>query len=130
MKVSFDFQFSRYDAFYVPKPLLEPRSPEDEELVVINSKTQCPDCGRVVSVNVKRGFLYSHAPKGGAGNCPIRTPYYLRIESAAQPTPKLPTVTSGPAQPQPTKEPIYFDKSDSVRTVSGGSPGMGRNRRL
>ena len=77
MKVSFNFQFSRYDAFMFPKPFLKPRSPEDVELVVIDSKTQCPDCGRVVRVNVKRGFLYSHAPKGEAGNCPIRTPYYL-----------------------------------------------------
>ena len=83
--------------FMSPKPFLEPRSPEDVELVVIDSKTQCPDCGRVVSVNVKRGFLYSHAPKGGAGNCPIRTPYYLRIESVAQPIPKLPTSLSAAA---------------------------------
>ena len=116
--------------FMSPKPFLEPRSPEDVELVVIDSKTQCPDCGRVVRVNVKRGFLYSHAPKGGAGNCPIRTPYYLRIESVAQPIPKLPTLPSRPAQPQPTKQPIYFGTSVSVRTVSGGLPGMGRNRRF
>ena len=61
MKVSFNFQFSRYDAFMSSKPFFEPRSPEDVELVVIDSKTQCPDCGRVVRVNVKRGFLYSHA---------------------------------------------------------------------
>lgn len=102
------------------------------KLVVVDSKTNCPDCGRLVRVNHRREMLYSHSRMGSAENCIVRTPHIFVFESIA-PLLKPPPADSRKVSVTENRLPVEIEypaeTKHSVRAKFGGLPGHGRNRR-
>ncbi len=48
-------------------------------LEVREGKTDCPECGRKVRVNLKRGYLYSHSRTGSEKACYVNGDYEFKV---------------------------------------------------
>lgn len=48
-------------------------------LEVREGKTECPECGRRVRVNLKRGYLYSHSRSGSEKTCYVNGDYEFNV---------------------------------------------------
>lgn len=113
-------------------------SPDIITLIVDNSRTTCPDCGKVVKVNVRREFLHSHQKPDSLDVCPVKTRFRLQIESLDPNTGKIkphPTPKKKKKKHKPIVRtargvaPDGPEKSTSVRAYLGGAPGQGRSRK-
>jgi hypothetical protein len=84
---------------------------------------QCPQCGAKTAVNLRTGALYSHALPGKTKACTAGGSLVMECRDG-QP-PQIAEVE--PAKPAPAPRQIVPDEhGESVRTVSGGLPGLGR----
>lgn len=89
-------------------------------------KAPCPDCAKAVFVNERTGRLYSHQEVGSTSACSasgreVETP---SVEGVDPVTP--PPLRAAAAEPQPRRQQEH--PSESVRTVRGGLPGLGKRR--
>lgn len=106
-------------------------------LIVENSRTHCPDCGKYVQVNVKNKSLHSHQIRDSVEVCPVKTRFKLQIESLdprkgkiqPPPPPKVKKPRRPRVLPAAGIAPDGPEKSTSVRALSGGAPGLGKNRK-
>lgn len=51
-------------------------------LEVREGKTECPECGRKVRVNLKRKYLYSHSRSGSEKTCYVNGDYEFKVIGA------------------------------------------------
>jgi len=88
---------------------------------------ECADCGATTKVNTRTGRLYSHQAPGKIAACPASGDVVVPPQGG-EPL-LLPSLKAEqkPAVPKPPRR-VVDEPSASVRTVSGGLPGLGKRR--
>lgn len=91
---------------------------------------ECAECGLRTWASTRTGECYSH---NVPGLVPVKVCSMSRV--VVVPSDELRDVEAlvierpKSTRPEPTSDPRYYDESEtSVRTVSGGLPGLGRHR--
>jgi ribosomal protein S27E len=85
----------------------------------------CADCGTTTKINVRTGRLYSHQAPDALVVCSA-SGNIVAVPQGGEPMLLPPLGTeSRPAPPKPSRAPVD-EPSASVRTVSGGLPGLGK----
>jgi ribosomal protein S27E len=88
---------------------------------------ECADCGATTKVNTRTGRLYSHQAPEEIAACSA-SGEVVAPPQGGEPLllPPLEAVQK-PAVPEPPRR-VVDGPSGSVRTVSGGLPGLGKRR--
>lgn len=88
---------------------------------------ECADCGATTKVNTRTGRLYSHQAPGEIAACSASGEVVIPPQGGE---PLLLPPLEAVHQPAVAATPrhVLDERSSSVRTVSGGLPGLGKRR--